>query len=101
MGRELRAKEFITEALEHLAGISGARGHTERAARLYGAAEVLRESLKAPLPPPERSFFERHLAVAYGQLDQGAWEEALAEGRSMTLEQAVAYALGEETRRKG
>jgi tetratricopeptide (TPR) repeat protein len=101
LARELGDKAIITEALEHLAGVSGARGRAEEAARLYGAAEILRESLKAPLPPSERSFYERHLAVAHGQLDQSAWEEAWREGRYMTLEQAVSYALDEETESKG
>ena len=95
--RELGDKVVITEALEYLAGLPRARGRAERAACFYGAAEVLRESLKAPLLPSERSFYERHLAVAHGQLDHGAWEEAWREGRYMTLEQAVSYALDEGT----
>ena len=34
-------------------------------------------------------------AIWGSRLGEEAWEEALAEGRAMTLERAVAYALGE------
>ncbi len=36
---------------------------------------------------------ERNLAVARAQLDAAAWDAAWAEGKAMTLEQAIAYAL--------
>jgi DNA-binding NarL/FixJ family response regulator len=39
---------------------------------------------------------EPHLALASSQLGDEAWQEALAEGRAMSLEEAVEYALSEE-----
>jgi hypothetical protein len=33
--------------------------------------------------------------TARGQVDEAIWEAAWAEGRAMTLEQAIAYALEE------
>ncbi len=97
LARELGNKILIVEALEHLAGVSGARGRVERAARLYGAAEVLRESLEAPLPPSERPFYERHLAVARSVSDEAVWDDARKQGRGMTLGDAVHFALHEVT----
>ena len=71
--------------------VEGAR----RAARLFGAAAALRETSGEVLAPAERSMQERHVAFARAHLDAVAWRAAWAEGRAMTLEQAVAYALEE------
>jgi hypothetical protein len=46
----------------------------------------------ARLSAGERAYFESHLAAARAQLDNTTWETASAEGRAMTLEQAVEYA---------
>ena len=49
----------------------------------------------------ERALHEPRLAEARSRLGGPEWEEALAEGKTMTLEQAVAYALGEGAEAKG
>ncbi len=64
-----------------------------RAARIFGATEVLRETLSAPVLPSEQHFYERGVAALHAQLDEAALAAAWAEGRAMTLEQAVAFAL--------
>ncbi len=64
-----------------------------RAARLFGAAEALRDTSGELLSPAERSVHERQVANAHAQLDEAAWQTAWAEGRTMTLEQAIVYAL--------
>jgi predicted ATPase/DNA-binding XRE family transcriptional regulator len=63
------------------------------AARIFGATEVLRETLSAPVLPSEQHFYERGVATLRAQLDPAALAAAWAEGRAMSLEQAVAYAL--------
>ena len=45
----------------------------------------------------EIRLYERYQAAACTGLGEAAWQEALAEGRAMNLEQAVSYALGEGT----
>ncbi len=69
----------------------------ERAARLWGAARGLLETIEdlAALPhaAADRSFFERRLAEAREGLEERRWEEAWAEGRAMTTEEALQYAL--------
>jgi hypothetical protein len=40
---------------------------------------------------------DRGAAVARGRLEERRWEEAWAEGRSMTLEEAIAQALAEDS----
>ncbi|MCA1731695.1 MAG: LuxR C-terminal-related transcriptional regulator, partial [Actinobacteria bacterium] len=62
---------------------------------LWGADEALREAIGLPLSYLDRSHpdYESLLAAARSQLDEAAWEAAQAEGRAMTPEQAVEYAL--------
>jgi DNA-binding CsgD family transcriptional regulator/tetratricopeptide (TPR) repeat protein len=83
--------------LEGMAVTARVQSETERAARLWGAAEMLREAMGVPLRPDERAVYEPYMAEARSQLDAAAWEAALAEGRAMTLEEAVGYALSEDT----
>ncbi|HEV2122651.1 MAG TPA: tetratricopeptide repeat protein, partial [Chloroflexota bacterium] len=85
------------DSLDGIAGVAGAHAHPHRAARLWGAAAALREALGAPLPPADRAKLEPMIAAARAQLDEAAWAAAWAEGRAMSLEQAIADALEEET----
>jgi predicted ATPase/transcriptional regulator with XRE-family HTH domain len=89
----VRDKWGVAYCLEGLAGVSGGQGQWERAARLFGAAAGLRESLQAPLAPAERGQYERSLAVARAQGDPARWEAAWAEGQALPLAQMVVAAL--------
>jgi DNA-binding CsgD family transcriptional regulator len=91
--REVEDKRTVVECLEAMAAVSAARGQARRAARLWGAAELLREDIGAPLPSKERAILEPHLASARSWLKQEAWETALTEGRAMSFEEAVEYTL--------
>ena len=68
-----------------------------RAARLFGAAEVLRETLRAPILAFQRQSYARGIATLRAQLDEATFTAAWAEGRAMTLEQVIAYALSDES----
>ena len=68
---------------------------TERVARLPGAAEALCEGSGFHIVHAHRLEFEQAVAAAHAHLDDGAWNRAWAEGSTMPLEQAVAYALEE------
>ncbi len=56
---------------------------------------MLLESLDAALDPGGSLEYDSDLAAARTELGEPAFEEARAEGRAMTFEQAVAYALSE------
>jgi tetratricopeptide (TPR) repeat protein len=90
---EAEDEQTMVECLEAMAGAAGARGQARRAVRLWGAGQALREGIGAPLPSDERAILEPHVATARTQLGEKAWEVTLAEGRKLTLEQAVEYAL--------
>jgi non-specific serine/threonine protein kinase len=91
--RKVENKEIVIECLEAMAGAAGAGGQAQRAARLWGAAQALREEMGAPLPSDELAMLEPHLAAARSLLGTEAWEAARTEGRAMASEQAVEYAL--------
>ena len=83
----------IAATLEHLAMVAKSID-PERAARLLGAAEGLREQMGTPLPVRDRGRHEvlaRELRAALGAPRYG---EALEVGHQATLPQAVADASG-------
>jgi tetratricopeptide (TPR) repeat protein len=92
---ELMDKQRIPECLEGIADLASEARQPVHAARLFGAAEALRESAGVPLPPVHRADYERARAAARAALDELAWRTAWAEGRALLMQQAIAYALSE------
>ena len=92
---EVPKRIFIADCLEGLACLLGKKGSLERSARLFGAAERLREVTGVPLSQTERDFYDQFLAAVRRQVDTTRWDTAWAEGRAMTPEQAIEYALDE------
>ena len=60
-----------------------------RCARLYGAAEALREAIGAPLRPAELRERERRVALVRAALGDEVLEAAWSEGRALTPDQAL------------
>ena len=60
------------------------------AAQLWGAADILRDTIGVPIPPIELADYERALSAARVHLGERAFAAAWSQGRSMTPEQAVA-----------
>ena len=79
-------------AISGLAAIATERGSFEHAARLVGAVETIMEAQQMAWPPDERPHYERMLARLPEAMGSDAFEQARATGRSMTVEQAVAFA---------
>ena len=94
--RELGDKLTAPNTLEALASAAAAQGEAERNARLYGVVEKCNEVMGAPQDAGEDALTRACLGDARSQLDEAAWQEAWAEGRGMTLEEAISYALEEE-----
>jgi predicted ATPase/class 3 adenylate cyclase/Tfp pilus assembly protein PilF len=90
-------KPGVAECLKELAKVMRMLGQPGRAARLFGAAEALREAIKGFLLPDERASYGRSIAEVCAQLGEVAFATAWAEGRAMTLEQAVLFALDRPT----
>ena len=97
LNREIGGWEWTAYCLEGFASLVGAKARGESAARLWGAAEALREEIGSPLQPSDRPDYDRSVAAARTHLDGAAWEAAWKQGRAMSLEEAMDYALlGEE-----
>ena len=116
-GDDVRAGAYLAEGIRHLReqderwqaidalevcarwvaqrGQRGAEGaaDTVRAAQLFGAAEAVRETLGAPRLELFGKHYRRAVAGLRNHLDETACAAAWAEGRTLTLEQALAYAL--------
>src|SRR5215213_331660 len=80
-------------ALDVLAGVAAARGEIPRAARLWGAAAAFREVNNIPWLAEEREMIEPRIEAARTRLEEAIWHEEWKQGRAMSLDQAVDYAL--------
>ena len=97
--REIGDKVFTVYDLIGLAGVAAEPGEDRRrAAQLAGAAEALRAATGLTLEPFDRGVYERAVAAAQASLGEEAFAAAFAAGQAMTLDEAVAYALGEDIR---
>ncbi len=84
-------------SLQGLAAVAEARGEPHHAARLLGAAEALLEATGTLLyAQVDHELHQRVVDTVRESLGERAWKEAQDEGRAMTFEEAVAYALGED-----
>jgi predicted ATPase/DNA-binding CsgD family transcriptional regulator len=88
--RELDNQWYSALFLEGLAGAVFLQGQPAWAARLWGVAEALRDALGVPIPPVVRIMYEQTVAAARAQLGEETFAATWAEGRMMTLEQALA-----------
>ena len=88
----------IASSLEEVAALMAQRHDYEGAARLYGAAAIVREMVgQHPLNLPSRRSGSE-VETTRAALSPEAFADAWSRGRSMTLDEAVAYAL-DRTRR--
>jgi len=92
--KERGDKNGIAASIDALACAAVTQGQLEKSARLFGAADALRETIHTTVPPAQRAEYVRHMATLRAQLDETAFAAGWAEGRAMTLEQAVEYACG-------
>jgi predicted ATPase/class 3 adenylate cyclase len=95
LSQSLEDKHCIAASLEQLARIASRAGQPERAARLFGVGEIMREVSGIPLDTQIRSDYDRAVAAVRAQLDDATFAAAWAAGRAMSLEAAIAAALGE------
>lgn len=93
---ELGSLMAVAISLEDLGSIAAALGDPLHAARLWGAMHRLRDEMGTPLPPDQVSIHEKDVAATRAALDDDAiFDQAWQEGRAITTEQAVEYALEE------
>jgi predicted ATPase/DNA-binding SARP family transcriptional activator len=100
--REYSHSDGLLAVLESLAGAAAGQGRAEqdhaamtRAARVFGAAQCLRQSLSVTGPGFWRRSRARLLEAAREIMESEMYAGAREEGCAMGLEEAVAYALEE------
>jgi tetratricopeptide (TPR) repeat protein len=92
---DLDDPDLLLGSLGGLATIAAIQEQPLYAARLFGAEEALRESLGMPLPPVDQEEYARYVSGVRDLLDESTFQRVWAEGRSMTIEEAVQYAISE------
>ena len=93
---EVGDKNSAAESLGRVAEVAAIQGQPGRAARFFGSVQRLREAMgAAPQSPADRAEHDPSVASLRTTLGEEAFEAAWEEGRAMTLEQAIAYALDE------
>jgi non-specific serine/threonine protein kinase len=93
---ELGNRPHIAVTLTGLGGLAAAQGNYVRAARLFGAAETLRQTVGVAISRPELEVdtnYTRGVATARQHLGTGGYARALDAGRSLDLEAAIDEAL--------
>ena len=94
--REVGDQFALAQSLEDLARLAGTQQQWERAATLLGAAEAVCTGLGATLPVANAAEYASTVSGACSALGEKAFAAAWAEGRAMSLDDAVAFALAAE-----
>jgi predicted ATPase len=89
----------VIESLEGLAGVAAGTAAPRRAARLWGAADALRQKIGNARSVHQSIGYERQVKAVRATLTAEAFDQAWNEGRAMTLDDAVRYALDEQAER--
>ncbi|MFN8526669.1 MAG: tetratricopeptide repeat protein [Chloroflexota bacterium] len=79
--------------LDDLAGLLCKNGPPADVARLFGAAEALRELIGRPLTRAYQATRDQDIATLKRRLDSVPLAEAWSSGRTMTLVESIAYAV--------
>ena len=93
--RGMGNRRAIAYSLNALAALAATQQKAAWAVRLFGAAEDLQKLIHFTISPRERTEHDQAVATARAALGEEAFAAAWAEGKAMTLEQAITYALEE------
>jgi predicted ATPase/class 3 adenylate cyclase len=91
--QELGSRPAVAHQLECFAMIAVAQKQPQRAARLFGSAEVLREKIGSLMKDYERTEYDPALAQLHSLLGEAYLNALWADGRKMTMDQAIQLAL--------
>lgn len=89
-------KASMAFAVERLAGLAAAQCQPSRSLRLAGIATALRQAIGSQIPAAVRAQLEHKVQPSRHALSAEVAAAALAEGRAMLLDEAVAYAMSSE-----
>jgi predicted ATPase/transcriptional regulator with XRE-family HTH domain len=90
-------KHGLVDSFENIALNDVELGKNVHAAHLFGAADVLRIRIGSPSFPSDLEYNQRRMVLLRARLGEEAFLAAREAGRAMTLDEAIAYALGSDT----
>lgn len=92
--QEIGNRRGVIYCLAGLGGVAAKIGSPDRAARIFGAIQVLSGVTSMLQYGIDRARYQRTLALARAEAkDESTWNAANAEGRAMTIEQVIALAI--------
>ncbi len=86
----------LTMVLQTLAWMSAERGAHERAATLLGCAQQVRDLSSLTLIELHRQQHERSVSIIIRGIGQKLFDAAYARGRAMTIDEGLAFAVGDK-----
>jgi hypothetical protein len=92
--RDLDDHVAIAENLARFARTFAVAGDAQTAARLLSSSEALRAQIGSAAVPAVAKMNERTLTAIRGRIDDATFAEAWEEGKVLTIDEAVALALG-------
>jgi hypothetical protein len=93
--QEIGDRRGAVLCLEILSEVAVVSGQLERAARLMGAVDAMRESMGLHRPRDEAASYEQHVTRIREGLDDRTFRQAWSSGRDTPTEDAIAYAMSE------
>lgn len=91
--QQLGHVRMITTTIQGLATLDARSGLAERAIRLFGAADAFREAIVHPLQSPDEWRYRESVELARSQVDPTTFARIWNEGRTLSIEAAIDYAL--------
>jgi tetratricopeptide (TPR) repeat protein len=91
--REIGDQSGCAWCLERLAAVAMEQGQPEKAARLFGAGAALRAAIRSVIDPADQPAYDSKILSLRKELGKERFKVVWEEGGTMSLEQAVAYAL--------
>jgi non-specific serine/threonine protein kinase len=91
--QRLGHRAAVAHQFECLASVAKVQEQGRRAATLFGSAQALREKIGISMTPFEKVEYDREVEDLRRGLDQGVFDSSWAEGRAMSMDQAITFAL--------
>jgi tetratricopeptide (TPR) repeat protein len=91
--QRLGHRAAVAHQMECLAFIAKSQEQVEKATKLLGAAEALRQKIEMDMAPYEREEYEREVADLKANMDGKEFASLWGEGRSMTMDEAIKMAV--------
>jgi non-specific serine/threonine protein kinase len=93
LARELGSRHMGAQSFESIVELALALGEVAHVTRLCGAAEAIRQATELSMTRDEQKVHDSVVAAARSKLGDQRFAALEAEGRAMSFEAAVAYAL--------